>query len=88
MNIYIYIFFFSFLIYIYILLLLYYFILFFFIFFFLKKRPLSKSSPLNYMYTAIYLQLVKEALNKDSYHAEIADTKFNIKLSNEGSINV
>lgn len=36
----------------------------------------------------MYLQLVKEALNKDSYHAEIADTKFNIKLSNEGNINV
>jgi len=56
--------------------------------FFEIRSPISKSSPLNYMYTAMYLQLVKEALNKDSYHAEIADTKFNIKLSNEGNINI
>jgi len=40
------------------------------------------------MYTAMFLQLVKEDLNKESYYAEIADTKFSIKLSNEGNINV
>jgi len=56
--------------------------------FFEIRSPLASSSPLNYMYTAMYLQLVKEDLNKDSYHAEIADTKFSIKLSNEGNINI
>jgi len=56
--------------------------------FFEIKSSLASSSPLNYMYTAMYLQLVKEDLNKESYYAEIADTKFSIKLSNEGNINI
>jgi len=56
--------------------------------FFEIRSPIAKCSPLNYMYTAMYLQLVKEALNKESYYAEIADTKFNIKVSNEGNINI
>jgi len=56
--------------------------------FFEIRSPIAKCSPLYYMYTAMYLQLVKEALNKESYYAEIADTKFNIKVSNEGNINI